>query len=132
MYVSTCSGLIQSIPFIGSRGAIRQVHNREGLGKSGNSPFVKVKMAGNLGRLEVGHLSLTELSRKLKEVGLPNTLTDVLEGKGRMRCRFYVASFSFVLIYDDIPVLTVFPPLSLNNSKGDQRLYVTDVLSRRH
>ena len=45
-------------------------------------PFVKVEMAG-LGRADVIHLSPTELSRKLKEVGLPKTLTDVLEGKGR-------------------------------------------------
>ena len=45
-------------------------------------PFVKVEMAG-FGRADVIHLSPTELSRKLKDVGLPKTLTDVLEGKGR-------------------------------------------------
>ena len=49
--------------------------------------FVEVKMAG-LGRADVIKLSPTELSRKLKEVGLPKSLTDVLEGKGRRQCVF--------------------------------------------
>jgi len=87
---------------------------------------MKVKMAG-LSWEDVIHLSSTDLARKLREVGLPSSLTDVLQGNDSFQgisFKLLLADFSYY-IYRGLPSPHDF-------RKGNQRLDLTDVLSTRH
>ena len=88
---------------------------------------MKVKIAG-LCREDVIHLSLPDLSRKLREVGLPSSLTDVLQGNDS----FQEISFKLLLAYSSYYNNLPWFAFSHHFRKGIQRLDLTDVLSRRH
>lgn len=83
---------------------------------------MKVKMAG-LCREDVIHLSSTDLSRKLREVGLPSSLTDVLQGNDSFQEISFKLLLAYSSYYNNLPWFAFLHHFR----KGNQRLDLTDV-----